>query len=78
MKTEFYDIFRGEHPETDIEIPKKKRLYIDSPVMCLQTGKVYKTARAAEIDLGITRGGISHHLNGRKKRLNYQYTFIRF
>jgi len=54
-----------------------KRKYVDSPVMCIQNGKTYPTARAAELDLSITRGGVCKNLNGERKRLNYRWSFIR-
>jgi len=54
-----------------------KRKYVDGPVMCLQSGKIYQNARAAELDLQITKGGVSNNLRGVRKRLNYKWSFIK-
>ncbi len=55
---------------------KAKREYCKGKVMCIQTGEVFNTAREAEDTLGITRGGVSHQLKGRKKTCLKKYSFI--
>lgn len=58
-------------------IAEQKRTYVDGPVMCVQTGEVFQSAAAAELAMGLTRGGVSKVLNGVRKMINFKYSFIR-
>lgn len=65
-----------ENIHHSIENGKHKATRTSYVIKCLNNGKMYSSIKDAEVDLKLTRGEISRHLNGKRKHVK-GYKFIK-